>query len=111
LKSVGARVLGAYEKYNEGQPAITSHDFGEGTALFIGAILEEEDVFTLMKRVASQAGVKFIDGIPEGLEVIPYESVLAVLNLTSERKEWEMDGDLAVFEPYDIQLWKTQQGG
>jgi hypothetical protein len=42
--------------------------------------------------------------------VISYDSVLAVLNLTSERKEWEKNGSLIAFEPYDIKLLKMEAG-
>jgi beta-galactosidase len=103
LKSNGAHALGVYETYNEGQPAVTSHGYGKGTALFIGAVLEESNVLDLMKWAVHQAGVPYINGIPDGVEVIPFDSMLAVLNLTPERKEWNRSNGTLMMEPYGIQ--------
>lgn len=53
----------------DGQPAITSHEYGEGTVTYVGAYLDEASQQALLDRIAVRAGVDLTFPTPPGVEV------------------------------------------
>ena len=65
------RVLATYGVSNgwlDGQPAITSHPYGEGMVIFIGAYLDEESQRSFMQQILQETGIKPVLGTPDGVE-------------------------------------------
>jgi beta-galactosidase len=67
-----------------GQPAVTRHQFGDGTATYVGTILEEHAMASLLKGAWTDAGITSVAETPAGVEVVRREgggrSFLFVLN-------------------------------
>jgi len=67
----GVEVLAHYLKdYYIGYPAVTRHAFGKGSSYYLGTSLERTGLAWLLGRIISEAGIKGVNKIPYGVEVI-----------------------------------------
>ncbi len=67
----GTQVLATYAESNgwlDGQPAITSHQFGKGTVTFIGAYLDAVSQKSLLHQIIREVGVQPVLEVPTGVE-------------------------------------------
>ena len=67
----GAQAVSSYvDGALAGVPAVTRHDFGQGTAWYVATRLDHDSVARLTSRVVSEAGVEpVVDTVP-GVEVV-----------------------------------------
>ncbi|WJV48797.1 beta-galactosidase [Streptomyces flavofungini] len=68
IRLEGAERILAYE--DGGGPAVTRHDYGGGTAWYLGLRPDAETMRELLDRVRAEAGVEpVVAGLPEGVQV------------------------------------------
>jgi beta-galactosidase len=53
-----------------GEPAVTRHRFGDGTAWYISTRLHGDDLGDVLRRACADAGVTPREDLPAGLEVV-----------------------------------------
>lgn len=127
LRPMGADVLATYlGTWYEGQPAITLHKFGSGTAAYVG-VLPDQDLANALARWATQrAGVAPLLETPPGVEVAARDKdgrrYLFVLNHTGESQSVSVLGSYknvltgaavrgnVSLAPYDLAILETGQG-
>jgi beta-galactosidase len=67
-----------------GEPALTRNSYGKGSATYVGTILEEPAMASLLMSAWTDAGVASVAGMPAGVEVVRRQgaghSFLFVLN-------------------------------
>ena len=66
------RVLASFGECNgwlDGQPAITTHPYGKGRVIYIGAYLDEECQQSFLKQIILEAGIKPVLETPDGVAV------------------------------------------
>ena len=67
-----------------GEPAVTRNSYGKGSATYLGTILEESAMASLLMSAWTEAGVASVAGTPAGVEVVRRQgaghSFLFVLN-------------------------------
>ena len=77
---------GSSNGWLDGQPAITSHRYGQGLVTYVGAYLDDASQQALLDRIAVAAGVPLTFPTPPGVEVRPRhtarEQVYLVINHT-----------------------------
>jgi len=81
----GAEVLAQFSGSTlDGHPAVTSHRFGEGRAIYIGTRPDPPAMARIVRAAADDAGVKPVIAAPPGVEVVrrstPRSSILFLLN-------------------------------
>jgi beta-galactosidase len=70
IRLEGAEVLASYlNDYYTGSPAVTRYAFGQGTSYYLGTSLEKTGLAWLISRIMSEAGIKEVNKIPNGVEV------------------------------------------
>lgn len=70
LDAKGASVLASYVGGDhEGRAAITSHSFGKGTAIYLGAHLEPADLARVLLTLLAMSGVRRPIEAPPGVEI------------------------------------------
>jgi beta-galactosidase len=70
IRPVSAEVIAAFDGGSlNGNPAVTRHRFGKGTATYLGTILDEPAMASLLKRAWMDAGVTHPE-TPAGVEVV-----------------------------------------
>src|SRR5208283_710221 len=80
LQPKEAVVLASYTEGNySGKAAITSHSFGKGKAIYVGAHLEPADLARVLLTLMAFNGVRGTIQAPQGLEVA---------SRRSEREKW-----------------------
>ena len=52
------------------EPAVTRNQFGKGTAIYLGTILDEKAMASLLTSVWTEAGVTSVAAAPAGVEVV-----------------------------------------
>ena len=52
------------------EPAVTRNQFGKGTAIYLGTILDEKAMASLLTSVWTDAGVTIVAAAPAGVEVV-----------------------------------------
>ena len=72
IRTQGCQSLAAYESdYYAGLPAITRHQFGKGTAFYLGTELEPAGINWLISLLCTQAGVMpVVQNLPAGVEAL-----------------------------------------
>jgi beta-galactosidase len=67
-----------------GEPAVTRNSYGKGSAMYVGTVLEEPAMASLLMSAWTEAGVASVAGTPAGVEVVRRQgaghSFLFVLN-------------------------------
>ncbi|MEU4694213.1 beta-galactosidase [Actinoplanes sp. NPDC023714] len=64
-----------------GEPAITRHDFGDGTCWYVSAGLDDDGWERLLRAVAAEAGISAVlEGVPPGVEAVRRGPLLFLLN-------------------------------
>jgi beta-galactosidase len=81
----GAEVLAQFSGSNlDGHPAVTSHKFGQGRAIYIATRPEPAAMGRILRAAANQAGVKPVIEAPAGVSAVrrsgPRSSILFLLN-------------------------------
>jgi beta-galactosidase len=72
----GAQAVATFTgNFYAGQPAITEHSFGRGSAFYIGTRLAPEAMGALLGRIAAAAGVTPPVSAPPGVEVVRRRTV------------------------------------
>ncbi|HEV2028321.1 MAG TPA: beta-galactosidase [Candidatus Dormibacteraeota bacterium] len=84
IRPVSAEVIAEFDRGAlKGKPAVTRHRFGKGTATYVGTILEEQAMGSLLNTAWTHAGVTQAQ-MPGGVEVVRRQgagrSFLFVLN-------------------------------
>ncbi|MBB5056718.1 beta-galactosidase [Granulicella aggregans] len=70
LDPKGADVLATYTTGQyAGKAAITSHGFGKGKAIYVGAHLEPADLARVLLTLSATSGVKVTADVPRGVEI------------------------------------------
>ena len=65
-----AEALGTYaDQYYAGSPAATVNAWGGGRVYYVGTVPEDAACRHLAERMLSEAGVPFLQDLPEGVEV------------------------------------------
>jgi beta-galactosidase len=79
-----------------GKAAITSHPFGKGKAIYVGAHLEPSDLGRVLLTLASASGVKPAFQVPMGVEVTRRKTaqatVMFLLNHTNKAQSIQVGG-------------------
>ncbi len=66
------KVLASFGECNgwlDGQPAITTHPYGKGRVIYIGAYLDEECQRSFLQQIILEAGIKPVLETPDGVAV------------------------------------------
>jgi len=97
LKPNGATVVARYtQDYYAGKPAITLNQFGQGQAVYVGALGDARLYETLAGWLLDSVGVQAILTTPKGVEVTERwqgdHRLLFVLNHTDRKQEVTLDG-------------------
>ena len=105
----GADVLATYTTGGyAGKAAITSHRFGKGTAIYVGAHLEPADLARVLGILMAEGGVKSRMQTPPGVEVATRgsgkQTWTYVLNHTAEPQTVQMDSGAVMLEPYGVRV-------
>ncbi|TKC91211.1 beta-galactosidase [Trinickia terrae] len=92
LTPVTAETVATYSsEYFSGASAITRNAHAKGVVYYIGTVLDEKATRTLMRRIATDAGIECELELPDGVEVAVRSSeerqILFVLNLSKESRE------------------------
>jgi beta-galactosidase len=92
-----AEVLASYtEGPYAGKAAITSHPFGKGKAIYVGAHLEPTDIGRVLLTLTGAAGVRGPFQTPMGIEVtrrsVGQRTVTFVLNHTNKPQSVQVGG-------------------
>ena len=58
------------EGYLDGQPAATRHDYGQGTAFYLGTLPDRTTLGRLVGQACRDAGVPLWTGLPPGVEAV-----------------------------------------
>lgn len=92
----GAKTLATFAGgFYSGNPAITQHSFGQGTAYYVGTRLEAAGLDWLLRLATQQAGVKPVLQTAPGVEAIrrvgPKGSLLVLLNHGDQAVEVELE--------------------
>lgn len=78
-----------------GRTAITRNSFGQGTAYYLGTILDDGGYGALISGIARDVGLKVLDNLPSGVELSVRSGngkrLMFVLNLTKETNEVYLD--------------------
>jgi beta-galactosidase len=98
-----ARVLAVYQDgFYRGTPAVTCNHYGNGTAYYVGTVLERKAYSSLAKVMSLEMGLDFIDNLPQGVEVTYRQKGdhkwRFVFNNTMEEQNVLDEGTLAPFE-------------
>ncbi|WP_284646290.1 beta-galactosidase [Paenibacillus silviterrae] len=108
LEVQGAELVGRYaDTFRQGEGVVSRRAFGQGTAYYIGTMLEPATMKQLLTRIAVQAGVKSAPfSLPLGAEAIQREgagyTAWFVFNATTERMTLKLDA------PYENVLQQTR---
>ena len=99
LDPKGADVLATYTTgAAAGKAAITSHTFGKGKAIYVGAHLEPTDLARVMLELIATNGVQISIKAPRGVEVTTRKSdrgtLTYVLNHTPSPQTVEVSGSM-----------------
>lgn len=99
LEPKGAIVLATYTTGQyAGKAAITSHDFGKGKAVYVGAHLEPGDLARVLVTLTASAGVKAATDVPQGVEITTRRSskgaLTYVLNYNSTPQTVKLNGTM-----------------
>lgn len=116
LRSEGARVLATFaEGHLRGMPAVTCHRYGRGSARYLGAVLSDDALSSLLHAALRDAGVTGALGdtaTPDDLEVVRRGDALFLLNHAQTTRSVPIPGihldlltdtlvhDLATLPPY-----------
>jgi beta-galactosidase len=105
----GADVLATYTTGGyAGKAAITSHRFGKGMAIYVGAHLEPADLARVLGILMAEAGVKSRMQTPPGVEVATRgsgkQTWTYVLNHTAEPQTIQTESGAVTLEPYGVQV-------
>jgi beta-galactosidase len=97
LKPNGATVVARYtQDYYAGKPAITLNQFGQGQAVYVGALGDAGLYETLADWLLDSVGVQAILTAPKGIEVTERwqgpQRLVFVLNHTDREQEVDLDG-------------------
>ncbi|TMD33564.1 MAG: beta-galactosidase [Chloroflexi bacterium] len=85
IAPAGAEVLARFSGSSlDGQPAVTSHRFGQGRAIYVATRPDPAAMARVLKSAVSEAGVKPVLEAPAGVEVVrrstPRSSMVFLLN-------------------------------
>ena len=85
IAPAGAEVLARFSGSSlDGQPAVTSHRFGQGRAFYVATRPDPAAMGRILKSAVAEAGVKPVLEAPAGVEVVrrstPRSSMLFLLN-------------------------------
>ena len=64
----------------DGQPAVTRHAFGEGSAYYLATRLSRPVMAQLLRRVWTECGVRPVADVPAGVEAVQRGSLLFLMN-------------------------------
>ena len=95
IKPMGAEVIARYaEDYYVGEPAITRHRYGQGSAVYVGTMGSEDLCAALATWLMSQAGLRPLLTAPSGVEVVARDNqgvtYLFVLNHADAERTVEL---------------------
>ncbi|QXE01415.1 beta-galactosidase [Terribacillus sp. DMT04] len=98
LKLHGAKAIGSYEKdFYAGTPAITEHAYGEGSAYYIGARLEDafqEDFYEellLKEHIVAPVRIKKEADVSVQVRFHAHTTFVFIMNFSESEKAIEMD--------------------
>ncbi|MHB9033002.1 MAG: beta-galactosidase [Anaerolineae bacterium] len=91
-------VLGRYASdYYTGKAAFTRHQFGQGTAYYLGTMVGTGEFEPIAKWLTRQLGIEHLPGLPEGIEVTRRQNnkdqVLYILNHTDTGQTVPLSGE------------------
>jgi beta-galactosidase len=65
-----SRVLLRYaDRFYAGRPAAVEHPYGQGRCIYLGTVLDDAGLHSLLQRVTREAGIPGLEGLPESVEV------------------------------------------
>ena len=77
----GAKALATFQGGTlDGQPAVTRHAFGEGSAYYLATRLSRPVMAQLLRRVWTECGVRPVADVPAGVEAVRRGSLLFLMN-------------------------------
>lgn len=123
LDEAGTKIIARYGKSNgwlDAQAAVTSHPFGKGCVIYVGAYLDSISQQNLLDNVLRSAGVESLMKLPTGVEVrkrvsTTGEEVFIIMNHERTKKQvtlpWqgrehlhERDVRELLLEPYGVAI-------
>jgi len=81
VRLLGAEALATFRGGTlDGQPAVTRHAFGEGSAYYLATRLSRPVMAQLLRRVWTECGVRPVADVPAGVEAVRRGSLLFLMN-------------------------------
>jgi len=100
LHAEGADVLGTYGgQFYAGTPAVTSHVYGKGKAIYIGARTGLDFLGDFYAQILKETGIEpVLENVPETLSVSRRDNYYFVLNITDAEQKFTL--------PYEMEdIW------
>jgi beta-galactosidase len=108
LDPKGADVLATYTTGQyAGKAAITSHAYGKGKAIYVGAHLEPADLGRVLSTLIGGAGVTNPIQAPQGVEVTRRGKWTYLLNHNATPQTVQMGGSSVTLEPYGVKVLRS----
>jgi len=104
-----AETLAVYgSEFYKGKAALTRNKYGKGMAYYIGTVCEKNAYNKLIKSVLDEAGVEYLEGVPDNVEIITRagEDVSArfVFNNTNEEQRFTLQGKEIALAPFEMKV-------
>jgi beta-galactosidase len=80
------------EGHLAGQPAATSHPYGDGEAFYLGTLPDRATLRALVARACRRAGVEFRTDLPPGVEAVRRGGYLFVISHLDRPVEFDLGG-------------------
>ena len=92
LAPTTASVVASYASdYFAGRAAVTRNSFGQGTAYYLGTVLEDDAYAMLLGRIVRELGIAHVPDLPPGVELSvrsgPAGKLLFAINLNKESQQ------------------------
>ena len=93
IEPMGAKVLGRIVSLDRDYPVVTSHEFGAGTAIYIGLPAREELLDPIMDELIDQLAIQTGPQVPAGVMARQIDPAhILYLNLDGSAKRVELKG-------------------
>jgi beta-galactosidase len=89
--------------------ALVEHKVGAGRALYLGWFPSDQQAEMLLAHLASQAGIKSLAALPEGLIAIQRGKYIVLLNFTDEPLQATVNERPLIVGPRDLEVLNLQE--
>lgn len=104
-----AKSIAAYDsEFYKGKAAITENQYGKGKAYYIGTVCEKKLYSRLVRDILLDAGIDFIDGIPDNVEITTRTGsngiVQFIFNNNNNAQQFSINGSEVTLEPFEMKI-------